>query len=194
MMHFTDLTGLAGIALAIVALALRLPVLARLQPKPKMWLAGALLMAVIVPLGALSAVEFVRGVTGDLSITTLLLLVLALRSNAVTAVQQKFGLLVLIALGAVALYPFALGVGMFDPYRMGFGNQWFIAGLLLLTLLAWLRHYTLMAWAIALAVLAWSAGWYESNNLWDYLIDPWVTIYAVSALTKRLVSRAGRFI
>ena len=44
-----------------------------------------------------------------------------------------------------------------------------------------------------LAALAWSLGWYESGNLWDYLLDPFVAIYALCAIAiqtvKRLINR-----
>lgn len=184
MMHFTDITGLAGIAFAIAAFALRLPVAARLQAKQRAWLAGALVIAAVLPFGGLSVAEFVRGIAGDLSIITLALLSLAVLGKARIADDQKFYLLTFVAIAALALYPFALGLGMFDPYRLGFGDLWFIAGLLLVALTAWLRLYTLIALSISLAVLAWSVGWYESNNLWDYLLDPWVSIYALSAMIR----------
>jgi hypothetical protein len=52
---------------------------------------------------------------------------------------------------------------------------------LLLGLAIWsaLRYSTFLALCIALAVAAWSAGWYESPNLWDYLLDPWLAVYAI---------------
>jgi len=37
---------------------------------------------------------------------------------------------------------------------------------------------------IALAVLAWSTEWYESRNLWDYLLDPMLFIYAITQLLR----------
>ena len=40
----------------------------------------------------------------------------------------------------------------------------------------------MIALCIALATLAWAAGWYESDNLWDYLIDPFVSVYALASL------------
>ncbi len=190
MTHLTDITGLAGIAFAIVALTLNLPVAARLQPKLQAWLAGAIFVAVFIPLGGLSGAEYVRGIAGDLSIATLLLL--GLSFNRKIEAQQKSGLLAFVAIAALALYPFALGLGMFDPYRLGFGNLWFITGLLLIALTAWIRQYTLIALSLSLAVLAWSIGWYESNNLWDYLLDPWVSVYALGALVKRGVSMAAK--
>ncbi len=214
MMHFTDIAGLAGMALAIVAFTLRLPFFVRLQLVLKIALAVGVLIGVIIPFDDLSAVEFVRGVTGDLSVTTLVLLTLFLilprpisgeraamgsetllyhRANPTHFHPPAKGkLLTLIVIAACALYPFALGLGTFDPYRMGFGNLWFISGLLLVTLAAWLRQYTLIALCISLAVLAWSVGWYESNNLWNYLIDPWVAIYALVVLVKNGIGFLSR--
>lgn len=186
MMHFTDITGLAGIALAIIVLVLRLPVLLNLRRAQKAGLALVIFMVLALPIGGLSALEFVRGVSGDLSITTLLLL-LAWFPNGRQTARQKYRVLLLVAAGAIALYPFALGVGMLDSYRLGFGNAWFLAGLLLVAMLAWVRQCHVVAAGIALAVLAWSVGWYESNNLWDYLLDPWVSIYAMAALIKQAV-------
>lgn len=185
MMHYTDLTGLAGVAFIIVSFALRLPRVTRLPLKHRTVLAAALFVAVMLPFGALSAAEFMRGITGDLSMPTLLLLALVWRKPAAFSVSQRNLVLVSIALAALALYPFALGLGMFDPYRLGFGDIWFITALLVLVCIAWLRGYTLLVLTISLAVLAWSVGWYESNNLWDYLLDPWVAIYAMFALMRK---------
>lgn len=195
-MHLTDITGLAGIALAIAALALRLPVAARLQPTLQAWLAGAILVAVNIPCGGLSVAEVVRGITGDLSIATLALLLLPLvlprtngRAPSRAKILSEFNLtLLLLACAAVALYPMALGIGMFDPYRLGFGNLWFIAGLLFIASAAWVRGYALIALSLSLAMLAWSLGWYESNNIWNYLLDPWVSIYALVLFIKRAIS------
>jgi hypothetical protein len=214
MMHFTDLTGLAGIALAIVTFTVRVSFFARLQLKLKIGLAVGLLVAVTIPFGGLSAVEFVRGITGDLSVTTLVLLTLFLflprptsggradmgaetllyhRANPTPYRAPTRGkLLMFLVFAAFALYPFALGLGAFDPFRLGFGNLWFIAGLLVVALFAWLRQYTLIALCVSLAVLAWSVGWYESSNLWNYLLDPWVSLYALGAMLKRSIGRVSR--
>lgn len=226
MMPLTDITGLAGIALAITAFVLRLPVAARLQSGLQAWLAGAILVALAIPFGGMSGAEYVRGITGDLSIATLALLLsrfsfpppcrgraregvetlLFHRANPhlnlppawgkgpfSSIVFSEFNLaLLLIAIAALTLYPFALGIGMFDPYRLGFGDFWFISGLLFIALAAWIRQHTLIALSLSLAVLAWNIGWYESNNLWDYLLDPWVSIYALGVLVKRGVSIAAK--
>jgi hypothetical protein len=215
MMHLTDITGLAGVSLTIISIIFRLRFLARLQLHAKIGLTIGLLILLWVPLDGLSAAEFVRGVTGDFSLTSLILLALFLflprpvsggranmgaetllyhRSNFRPSRPPARGkLLMLIVVAAFVLYPFALGIGTFDPYRLGFGNLWFIAGLLLIALFAWFEQYTLIALSISLAVLAWGIGWYESNNLWNYLIDPWVSVYALGALVKKSISRSPRY-
>lgn len=184
----TDLTGLLGITLAVITLLVRVP---RVQALPLLHRGGALGAAIIVlsiPLWGVSGAGFVRGITGDLSITTLALLALALvhsLSNRVLVDDSNRRLtLQAIAIVAVLFYPLALGLTMFDPYRLGYGNVWFMLALLGLAIWAVLRYSTLLALCIALAVAAWSAGWYESPNLWDYLLDPWLAIYAIVVLGK----------
>ncbi|MEO8342610.1 MAG: hypothetical protein ABI536_02225, partial [Gallionella sp.] len=76
-----------------------------------------------------------------------------------------------------------LGVGAYDPYRLGYSNAQFVAALLVLALAAWFWKFILVSLCIALATLAWTVGWYESDNLWDYLLDPFVSIYALTTIT-----------
>lgn len=185
----TDLTGLLSITLAIVTLFVRLP---RIKALPPLKRAGAVLAAVIVvsiPLWGVSMAGFVRGMTGDLSIATLVLLIMALARSffeqAAVEEQNRNAMLSTILVTAILFYPLALGLGMFDPYRLGYGNLWFMAGLLGLTIWVSLRHSILLAICIALAVAAWSVGWYESHNLWDYLLDPWLAVYAFAVQVKR---------
>jgi hypothetical protein len=130
----------------------------------------------------------VRGITGDLSISTLVLLALALLRtlSGCALVEEANRLLMLraIAIAAVLFYPLALGFSAFDPYRLGYGNLWFMVILLGLAVWSVLRYSTFLALCIALAVAAWSAGWYESSNVWDYLLDPWLAIYAIAIQVK----------
>jgi hypothetical protein len=191
-MH-TDLTGLFGITLAIISLFVRLP---RVRALPLIRRAAAVAAAVIVvsiPLWGVSAAAFVRGMTGDLSITTLVLLGMALlrsfSGKAVVADDDRLALLRAILVIAVLFYPLALGLGMFDPYRLGYGNLWFMVALLGLAVWSALRYSTLLALCIALAVSAWTAGWYESPNLWDYLLDPWLAVYALVAQSRVVLAQ-----
>jgi len=185
----TDLAGLAGAAAAIAAVLLGLPGIASLRrahPRP---LLLAAVVAALVPLGTLPAAGYVRGIVGDLSVTTVLLLLRGLLQpflggTAIDA-RNRLTLQILVAAGGLALYPPALGLGPFDPYRLGYGNEWLLGGLLALALAAGLRRLTLVTWCLALAVLAWAVGAYESRNLWDYVVDPLVAAWGLCALLLR---------
>ncbi|MBI3901460.1 MAG: hypothetical protein HY306_00720 [Nitrosomonadales bacterium] len=194
MMAFTDMTGLASIVIAITATAVALPGAVRLSRFYRAGLACAVAVVFLIPFGGLSPAAYVRGVTGDLSITTQMLLMLAilggLRGVSITptSFKEEGGrpiLLLLIAIAALFLYPMALGMGMFDPYRLGYGDPWFLGALLIVALSSCFLRLWLPALGIALAVSAWALGWLESPNLWDYLLDPLLAVYALGALLKR---------
>jgi hypothetical protein len=184
----TDLTGLFGITLAVVALLVRMPRMKSLPLSKRAAVLGAAFMLLSVPLWGVSAAGFVRGITGDLSISTVVLLAMALTRSLsgreLVEGTNRHRMLGAIVIGAVLFYPLALGLSAFDPYRLGYGNLWFMAALLGFAIWSSLRYSMLLAVCIALAVAAWSAGWYESPNLWDYLLDPWLAIYALVAQTK----------
>jgi hypothetical protein len=179
-----DVTGLFGITLAIFALLVRVP---QIQALPMPRRAAALLIALIVlsvPLWGVSLAGFVRGITGDLSVPTLILLALALLRSlsglVVPEAANRHLALQALALMAVLFYPLALGLSNFDPYRLGYANLWFMAALLGLALWSSWRYSTFFALCIAAAVGTWSVSWYESPNLWDYLLDPWLAVYAIA--------------
>ena len=186
MPNFTDLTGLAGVALLAATSLLLLPGMVKIAGSPRALLMAAVLVLLLIPLGTLPLAAYVRGITGDLSITTLVLMCSAQLRPWCGCVEvrdsHRFALLGLVVLAALGLYPMALGVGAYDPYQLGYGNLPFVVALLLLALAAWLRGYAVITLCIALAMLAWAVGWYESDNLWDYLIDPFVSVYALASL------------
>ncbi len=187
MMHFTDVTGLLGVALALTVMAARVPGLSRMSRTRRGWLLAAIFMAVLLPLGGLPLAGYVRGAVGDLSITALVLLgasLLHTRSSwMVLPGRDKLLLLVIVA--AAGFYPLALGWGEYDPYRLGYGSYWLLAYLLGLALLAAWKGMAAITLTLAAAVLAWSVGWSESTNLWDYLLDPLVSIYAAYAVAAQ---------
>jgi hypothetical protein len=183
MPNITDLTGLASVASAGAAAVLLLPGVARLSMLRLAVLQGAVFVLMLIPFSDLPLAAYLRGATGDLSITTLVLIWCAMLKpvNACGGndARNRRALLTLAALVALPLYPLSLGLTAFDPYRLGYGDPQFVAVLLLAALAAWIRNRHLIASCISLATLAWTIGWYESGNLWDYLLDPWVAIYAL---------------
>jgi len=189
MSAFTDLTGLAGLALAAASACTAAPLSGRTRAVLAI-LAAALVLA---PLGDLPVAAYLRGVTGDLSVTTVLLLLrFALGRQfgwGPTDARERLALQITIAVAAVFLYPLALGLGPFDPYRPGFGDPWMIGALSLAALAAWRARMQLVALCLATALLAWAVGGYESENLWDYLLDPLLSVWAMGALALRAARR-----
>ncbi|HZT63433.1 MAG TPA: hypothetical protein VFA36_09875 [Burkholderiales bacterium] len=186
----SGLLGCALLCLALIATALhldRFPALARYA------VAMVAIVALFTPVDGLSVLAYVRGVTGDLSVATLVLAagacVSRLSGRTLIAPRESLALLRVVAGAGVFLYPFALGWTPFDPYALGYGSVAFITVLLLVTLAAWRAGLNLVVLVVLVASLAWLAGLYESRNLWDYLIDPLAAIYAVVRLSAGEVGK-----
>ena len=135
------------------------------------------------PVNGLSVAGYLRGVTGDISVTTLTLLGAASISRLcdveVYHPGSFFALMLVVLGGGLFLYPSALGVTYFDAYALGYGSKPFVAALFLVSLAAWYYEFYLVVLCACLGVLAYLIGLYESRNLWDYVIDPLITVYAV---------------
>src|SRR5512136_563016 len=100
----TDLTGLAGIAVALAATVLLIPGLRTLSRMRLATLLAGVGVLVLVPFGTLPVAAGVRGVTGDLSITTLVLLGSAI-SRPLTGwppAERAARLLLLVAISVAA--------------------------------------------------------------------------------------------
>lgn len=155
-----------------------------------------------LPVGAanLPILAYVRGVSSDLSITLVVLACIGMRQRLsecfVQHSRERTAVLVVVAVAALFLYPMALGWGDWDAYRPGWGAPGMLAVLLLISLLAWAQGLRLLPTLVGLALLAWTAGLLESTNLWDYLIDPWLAIFAIFSCVrlsiKKIAGRCGR--
>lgn len=189
-MNFTDWSGLTGSALLWLWLAQQLPVARRLTGLRRVAWALAGYGLVMLPVAGVSLAGWLRGLIGDLSAPSVLLLGSALyvwlcgRADSPWGTRERFALLACIAVLALLLYPFALGLGPLDSYRAGYGGVGLLLMLALLALWALRRGLTLLPLALALAVMAWSVGWGESTNLWDYLLDAPLALYALASVGR----------
>lgn len=138
-------------------------------------------MGMELPLSA-----YVRGVTGDLSIVTLLLLWTSILPNA-KRVPLPF--IVGLILVAIPFYPMALGLGMIDPYAWGYGSIALVGVVIVAAFICGLVNWIKGVWILSFALVAWSFHWHESGNLWDYVLDPLLVIWAVCAIVYRLQQR-----
>ena len=129
---------------------------------------------------------YVRGVIGDLSIVSMLLLWTSLLPGRKPA---PLAFKLAIACIAIVFYPLALGFGMIDPYVWGYGSILFFIAVLLFAVVCGLANWSKGVWIIAIAILAWAAHWHESANLWDYLLDPFLAIWGLMAVFGSLYRR-----
>ena len=141
------------------------------------WPVFTLFMPLELPLAA-----YVRGFTGELSITSMLLLWTAYFSPK--EIHVPVVMKVWVALVALVFYPLALGVSMLDPYAWGYGSIALLAAVIITALIAWLAGSNRIAIILAMAILAWAAGWHESANLWDYILDPFLGLWAIGSLIR----------
>ena len=138
------------------------------------------------PLGMLLELPlsgYVRGVTGELSVVTMLLL---WGSILPTAKKTPLGFKVPLAVIAIAFYPLALGFGMVDPYAWGYGSIALLIAVILFAIGCGLAGWMKGVWIISFAIMAWAAHWHESTNLWDYLLDPFLAIWALLAILNTI--------
>lgn len=140
-------------------------------------------LASLVPLAGPSLAGYLLGIFGGLSVTTQVLLALAIASfvsgRECVPESDRRTILASVAATACVLYPLGLGLGGFDPYAAGYGSPHLLGLLALFALAAWFagRYFTVAIITAALA--AQLAGLMESDNLWDYLIDAPLAAYAI---------------
>ncbi|MES2586814.1 MAG: hypothetical protein V4536_07825 [Pseudomonadota bacterium] len=126
---------------------------------------------------------YVRGATGDLSIVTMLLLWGCMLPSVK---KTPLGFKASFALIAIAFYPLALGFGMLDPYAWGYGSIGLLLAVTLFAIVCGLAGWTKGIWMLSFAIIAWAAHWHESVNLWDYLLDPFLAIWALFAIPNAI--------
>ncbi|MFN0305396.1 MAG: hypothetical protein ACKVQU_34170 [Burkholderiales bacterium] len=203
MITLHDATGLAGLTF-VLATAIAAVVCPPAARRSRFIAVGTgLLIASMAPVAGLPLIAQVRALAGDPSLPTIVLAASvwvvrvgsAQSDNRHDAIPSSLTLLALIAvIGALFLYPFALGATLFDPYRLGYDSVALVGVVLAIALAAAYAGRTLVAVSLALGVIAWSAGWYASTNLFDYLLDPmlagWAVLTVISRRRVRLLPRS----
>ncbi|MEH6345289.1 MAG: hypothetical protein V7785_09400 [Bermanella sp.] len=157
--------------------------LLRVKRWGKYWPIGYVISAIIMvmPIKDWLVIEFSRGLLGDLSFASLLMLgsyLLTIMKKNRASNASSFNLLVIIM--AVVLYPTSLGYSHFDMYSIGFASdeayKYLVTVIAAIGIIAWYVGYAQIAIWLTLSLLAHGLGLFESNNLWNYLLDPLVVI------------------
>jgi|GEM_PF-61694 len=140
------------------------------------------------PIGSSNCIGILRGVLGDLSCASWVLLLIGSYRyylncfGALYFTQTKFYTLnqlkqfvQIVGLLGILFYPFALGFLPYDPYIAGYPLEaQLISGKLisLLVLAIYCYRNTVITFWIALTLVSFYGQWFEATNLWDYLLDP----------------------
>lgn len=149
--------------------------------------ASVLSALAFIPIYEVSTVLRLKGLFADLSLTTLTLLVLwpVLRLKKISLNNpDSAGLCAVVLVLAVTLYPMALGVGAYDPYALGFRPWALLTAIAALGVLATLRGYLVSKTIVVVVLIGYWLRVLDSQNLWDYLIDPILAIFAIIYLLR----------
>ena len=113
------------------------------------------------PLGMfmeLPLAAYIRGVTGDLSVVSLLLLWSSVLLDRIDPRNTEahfvpIGFKVSIVLIAFSFYPFALGLGMLDPYGWGYASIGFLIAVSIYAAILAIANWSKGTFIITLAIL-----------------------------------------
>jgi hypothetical protein len=164
--------GLAAQALLVAWIVWKITAAAPSRRSRLFVAAGGAALALLPVADGVSAAMALRALWGDPSVTTLQLLILALAGRPAPIDRAPAAAL---AIFGIAFYVLALGLGDFDPYRLGYAGWPAVALVAVLAgpaLLAWRQGQPLWLWLLAVDVAVFAAGLPESGNLWDVLFDP----------------------
>ena len=191
-MPLASVLALALCALIPSAIAAQLLDVARFSPAVRFIIFITLMLLMLLPMDGLILAGYVRGLMGDPSFATVLMMVMATIMHLArhrTFDERNISVFLLLLLGAgCLLYPLALGLGTYDPYALGYGSWGFYIVLLAITLIAWwLNLHLVVIWIVG-AVGAFTVNLFESTNLWDYLIDPLAFVIALGWGVLKLVT------
>jgi hypothetical protein len=147
----------------------------------------AMIVAIsLIPVDGLNGSQYFLTIAGHLSFTSMCLLtafvVRALWSKAVWKRAEKRMLLSIALLGSVFLYAAAFGVMNWDIYQLGYGSVTLIGILAAVAFAAAAARFNILFTAFVTAAIGFQLHLLRSNNIWDYLIDPLLAIYAAVGL------------
>ncbi|MDH5631790.1 MAG: hypothetical protein OEZ10_02220 [Gammaproteobacteria bacterium] len=150
----------------------------------------AALPLLALPVNGLPVYNYIRGIIGDLSIVSQGLVLATVVAHVIGKNLVDFNshrwLYPVIVVAGIVLYPAALGLGPIDSYQWGFSGLALPVAVLLVTVFMILKEAWFAASLLVVAVLLAGIPAMESRNLWDYLLDPAVFVYALFPVVRKL--------
>lgn len=142
----------------------------------ELWIPAAIVL--IVPIAGLSIAGHLRGLWGDPSIVTFLLLFLYTVRPSSLPNRPRLSTCVFVSL--FVMLPLYLPLFLLNPnvpvdlYSYGWKPKWILIAIAVIAFGSVMMRRMAPRWTniIAIALIASSVGLMESDNLWDYLVDP----------------------
>jgi len=151
-----------------------------------------IILSLVIPVLDSNPWLWMNGATGELSITSLLLLagfvLQKLSGQAILSSSTRRHLYFLILLTGSLLFPATLGLTQFDPYVFGYSFELSLL-LLSLSILYWILKKQQLSVVLLIVVAASIAGISSSQNTWDYFIDPMLWLLSPILLINLLINK-----
>ncbi|GMR06699.1 MAG: hypothetical protein BMS9Abin25_1318 [Gammaproteobacteria bacterium] len=175
---------LMNISTALIILALSAG-LSALITRKTVWrwmiVTVVIILSLVIPVVGSNPWLWINGATGELSITSLILLagfvLHKLFGQAILSSSTRRHLYFLILLTGILLFPATLGLTHFDPYVFGYSFELSLL-LLSLSVLYWIVKKKQLSLILLIVVVASVAGISSSQNTWDYFIDPMLWLFS----------------
>ena len=136
----------------------------------------------LIPVHGLSLFMYAWSIIGDLSLTSKTYLVAwllyRLGGPVVTDMKEVGKVMLGITVIGLVFYPLSLGLTSFDPYSTGYSASILIVLTVILLVYGLRNGYLVLSASMLLALWAYLLGLMESDNLFDYLLDPMLFLYA----------------
>lgn len=169
-------------ALLLSALVLLIGGRYKLQTKSEITGVVIVALVLLVPVHELSLFQYQWSVIGDLSLTSKTYLIAwilyRVGGPVVTDMNEIRKVLGAIAILGLVFYPLSLGLSPFDPYGAGYSASVLIIFTVVTLAYGMRKGYFVLTAAMLLALWSYLLGLMESDNLFDYLLDPLLFLYA----------------
>lgn len=175
---------------ALLAASVVLAIACRWLQKPAYRIAATLLAIAmsLIQYNNLSIAHYLAGLFGNLSFTSIILLCTFLyfrcTAKEIRPIIRRdlFRISLIIGITAIIFYPSALGASSWDLYAEGYYPVILGPTMFAIFTLGVVRNWYYLSCIIAVVFAAYGIGIFESDNLWDYLMDPLLAIFCLVRL------------
>ncbi len=189
MEYIINLISLTSIIILIIWLCLNLPVINQTNWLIKL-IFSLILVAVCIYIPiyhGFNLVKFIRGSTGDLSITSFFVLIILVIEDLFNLEIPVFNLKITLTLFLITtfLYLATFAIIPLDIYSIGYNPKYWLVAFIVIEMYFWYNSKIFaIIWLFGLI------GFYfklqESTNLWDYLVDPILYLIIFNQIITKL--------